>query len=55
MLANGMGGLDWAGLQLAVAMFGITDIEGLIDRLLVIKSHKPPEQRDPPPPTDTEP
>lgn len=55
MLSNGMGGMDWAGLQLAVAMFGIVDVEGLIDRLLLIKAYKPPEQGDPPPLPDQEP
>jgi hypothetical protein len=41
MLANGMGGLDWAGLPLACAYLGVRDVEGLIDRLLVIKQHNP--------------
>ena len=46
MLANGMGGLDWAGLPLAVALFGIDDVEGLLYRLQVIKSHRPPGAAD---------
>lgn len=46
MLANGMGGLDWAGLPLAVALLGITDVEGLLHRLQVIKQHKPPTAGD---------
>lgn len=46
MLANGMGGLDWAGLPLAVALFGIRDVEGLLHRLQVIKQHRPPDERD---------
>lgn len=41
MLANGMGGIDWTGLDLAVAMFGVRDVEALIERLLVLKLHKP--------------
>lgn len=41
MLANGMGGLDWAGLELAAEMFGASDREALMERLLVMKLHKP--------------
>lgn len=48
MLANGMGGLDWAGLPLAVAHFGIADVDGLLHRLQVIKSHNPPKPGDEP-------
>ena len=46
-LANGMGGLDWAGLPLAVGMFGIADVDGLLHRLQVIKGHKPPTDGQP--------
>ena len=45
LLANGMGGLDWAGLPLVVALLGVDDVEAFVDRLLVIKTHKPPEDR----------
>jgi len=48
MLANGMGGLDWSGMPLAVALYGITDVEGLLHRLQVIKAHKPPQDGQPP-------
>lgn len=41
MLANGMGGMDWAGLPLACELFGVTDVEALLQRLLVIKTHNP--------------
>ncbi len=41
-LSNGMGGLDWAGLPLHVAYHGVQDVEGLLQRLLVIKTHRPP-------------
>lgn len=41
MLANGMGGLDWSQLDLAAATFGAVDREDLIERLLVIKTHRP--------------
>jgi hypothetical protein len=43
LLANGMGGIDWAGLPYVVATLGIDDIEILINRLMVIKAHKPDE------------
>lgn len=44
MLANGMGGLDWAGLPLACAVHGVSDIEALVQRLIVIKTHRPPKE-----------
>jgi hypothetical protein len=40
MLANGMGGLDWAGLPLACAYYGVGDIEAMVHRLMVIKLHR---------------
>jgi len=40
MLANGMGGVDWTGLPLACAVFGVRDVEALIHRMLVIKMHR---------------
>jgi hypothetical protein len=46
ILANGSGGLDFSGLPYVVARFGIKDVAGLIDRLEVIKNHKPPEGLD---------
>lgn len=42
-LATGMGGIEWARLDLACAYYGVEDVEGLIARLLVIKAHKAPE------------
>jgi hypothetical protein len=39
-LSNGMGGLDWSGLPLVTEYLGITDIEGLMARLIVIKTHR---------------
>lgn len=41
LLANGMGGLDWAGLPLVAEMLGVTDIEMFVHRLSVIKLHRP--------------
>ncbi|MDY0748502.1 hypothetical protein SNE35_28640 [Paucibacter sp. R3-3] len=43
MLATDYGSIDWSGLPLAVAIYGVVDIEGLVMRLQLIKSHKPPE------------
>lgn len=38
-----MGGIDWSGLPFVCALLGIHDPEQLIDRLLVIKTHRPDE------------
>lgn len=43
LLANGMGGVDWAGLPYVVEHLGITDVEGIMDAILLIKTHKPPK------------
>jgi hypothetical protein len=45
-LSNGMGGIDWAGFPLMVAKFGVDDVDGLIERLVVIKNHQPPKEDD---------
>lgn len=44
MLANGMGGIDWAGLPLACAVFGVRDVELLIHRLVTLKTYRPPNK-----------
>jgi hypothetical protein len=41
-----MGGLDWAGLPLVIELLGVADVEALIDRLLTIKTHRPPKDDD---------
>lgn len=46
MLGNGMGGIDWSGLEVLAARFGVEDIEGLIDRLEVVKNHDPKREED---------
>ena len=43
LLANGMGGVEWAGLPVVVGLLGIDDVEGLLHRIEVIRNHKPPE------------
>ena len=46
LLANGMGGFDWAGLPLLCGWLGVQDIEGLMDRLQVIKLHRKRKDSD---------
>ena len=36
-----MGGMDWAGFDHVAALLGVTDPDQLIERLLVIKLHRP--------------
>lgn len=40
MLENGADAIDWSGLPMAVAYVGICDVEGLIQRLQIIKAHR---------------
>lgn len=42
-LHNGQGGIDWAGLPIVAAWLGVRDVEGLMQRLVLIKSHRPDE------------
>lgn len=39
--ANGMGGVDWDAVLLFADHYGVTDIDMLVERLLMIKMHKP--------------
>lgn len=48
LLADGNGGLDWAGFDWACIRFGIDDPEDLIDRLAIIKAFRPPKDLSPP-------
>jgi len=43
-----MGGIDWAGLPMVVALLGIVDVERLMQQLLVIKNHRPDDPADQP-------
>ena len=38
MLINGNRAIDWSGLPLAVEYYGVKDVEGLINGLLVMRS-----------------
>lgn len=39
-----MGGIDWQGLSLMVALHGVEDVELLVQRLITIKTHRPPTE-----------
>lgn len=43
LLADGNGGVHWQGLELVAGWLGITDLEGLMTRLEIIKGHRPNE------------
>jgi hypothetical protein len=45
-LATGQGGFDWSGLPLVAELLGVTDLELLLERLVIIKNHRPPDQED---------
>jgi hypothetical protein len=40
-LANGAGGIDWAGLPIVAAHLGITDVDGLMHRLYTLRTYTP--------------
>jgi hypothetical protein len=44
-LKNGQGGIDWAGLPMVLEWFGVADVAGLLQRLLLIKSYRKPAER----------
>lgn len=46
LAANGMGGYDWRGVELLAEVFGVQDVEMLIERLGVIKAYESPNQQD---------
>lgn len=39
-----MGGIDWAGVELLAALYQVEDVEGLLERLVVIKTHTPKDR-----------
>lgn len=43
MLSDDSRGIRWDGLPLAVELYGVTDVAGLIERLIVIKTWRKPE------------
>ncbi len=43
LLANGMGGIDWAGLPVVCELLGVGDVEGLLQRLATIKTWRRPD------------
>jgi hypothetical protein len=46
LLADGMGGLNWQGLPLMCGWLGAADIEGLMERLAIIKTHRQQQKKD---------
>jgi len=45
-LHNGSGAIQWQGFDLVREYLGITDVEGLMDRLRIISGYKPPKDGD---------
>lgn len=45
MVSNGMGGIDWGAVPFACDYLGVEDVDVIVERLLVIKSHKPKDER----------
>lgn len=43
MLADGTGGINWAGLPYVTAHLGVQDVGGLVERLVTIKTHRAPD------------
>jgi len=44
LLANGSGGIDWQGLPLVTGWLGVSDVEGLMQRLVAIRLHRPAKE-----------
>jgi hypothetical protein len=42
-LRDDVGGVNWAALPLFVTLYGVDDVELLIERLVVLKTHRPEE------------
>lgn len=40
MLANGFGGIDWAGLPMVAALLEIEDVDALLQGIRVIKTYR---------------
>lgn len=46
LLADGNGALDWQGLPLICGWLGVQEVEDLMHRLAVIKTHRKPKEDD---------
>jgi hypothetical protein len=46
LMSDGNGGVRWDALDLAVQMYDVADVPGLVQRLVIIKTHRPPEKPD---------
>jgi len=40
-----MGGIDWAGFHVVAAYLRVTDLTGLMQRLQVLRLHRPPADK----------
>ena len=46
LMANGAGGIDWAGLPLLAGWMGVQDVDGLMQRLVAIRMHRPAKENN---------
>jgi hypothetical protein len=44
-LRTNQGGIDWAGLPAMLEWFGVADVAGLMQRLIIIKTYRKPAER----------
>ena len=44
MLANGSGGIDWAGLPIVATLLGVADLEAFARHLITIKTYRPDKE-----------
>jgi len=43
ILGTAQGDIDWRGLEIAVELLGVQDLDTFVRHLLTIKHYKPPE------------
>lgn len=44
VIANSMGGVDWAGFGLACELYQVEDIEDMMRAVLIVKGYAPPKK-----------
>lgn len=44
LASNGMGGFDWRGVELLADLYGVEDLELLVERLGAIKAYESPNK-----------
>lgn len=52
MLANGMGGIDWAGLPVVAEMLSVDDVEAFVADLCAVRAHLSKSDDDEMPPAE---